>query len=238
MQYTLYTYTLYNIHQMTILHLETSTKNCSVAISQNGEMLCLCEEYDENYGHSEKLHQFVNWAMEGAEISLNELDAVCVSKGPGSYTGLRIGVSAAKGFCFGLNIPLLSWNSLEILAQSQINKDFDLIIPMIDARRMEVYTAVFDNSGQMISEIEAKILDESSFQELADKKIVFVGDGVEKSKSVLSLPHAEFQTGIHPSAKNMIHLAEEKFMQKSWEDVAYFEPFYLKEFVTGVKKTQ
>src|SRR5690606_31394285 len=156
---------------MTILHIETSTKNCSVSISRNGEMLCLCEEYDDRYGHSEKLHQFVNWALEGAEISLKELDAVCVSKGPGSYTGLRIGVSAAKGFCFGLDIPLLSLNSLGILAQTQMDKDFDLIIPMIDARRMEVYTANFNGNGKMISGIEAKILNENSFQEFTGKKI-------------------------------------------------------------------
>lgn len=220
---------------MTFLHLETSTKNCSVAISRNGDLLCLCEEHEEQYGHSEKLHQFVNWALEGAGISLNEINAVCVSKGPGSYTGLRIGVSAAKGFCFALDIPLLSLNSLEILAQSQIDNGFDLIIPMIDARRMEVYTAVFDRNGKQISEIEAKILDETSFQELADKKIVFVGDGVAKSKSILNLPKAEFIENIHPSGKNMIHLAEEKFKKKEFEDVAYFEPFYLKEFIAGKK---
>src|SRR5690606_7854260 len=136
---------------------------------------CLCEEYDENYGHSEKLHQFVEWALEGAEISIHDLDGVCVSKGPGSYTGLRIGVSAAKGYCYGLGIPLISLKSLEILAQSQINIVYDLIIPMIDARRMEVYTAVFDGSGKQISEIEAKILDEFSFQKFLDKKVVFVG---------------------------------------------------------------
>lgn len=221
---------------MTILHIETSTKNCSVSISRNGELLCLCEEYDQNYGHSEKLHQFVNWALEGAEISLKELDAVCVSKGPGSYTGLRIGVSSAKGFCFGLDVPLISLNSLVILAQTQIEKGFDLIIPMIDARRMEVYTANFDGKGKMISEIEAKILDETSFQELADKKIAFVGDAVEKSKTVLNLPNAEFIEGVHPSAKQMIALAEAKFIQKEFEDVAYFEPFYLKEFIAGIKK--
>jgi tRNA threonylcarbamoyladenosine biosynthesis protein TsaB len=221
---------------MTLLHIETSTKNCSVAISRNSEILCLCEEYDDNYGHSEKLHQFVNWALEGAEISLKDLDGVCVSKGPGSYTGLRIGVSAAKGFCYGLNLPLISLNSLEILAQSQINQGYDWIIPMIDARRMEVYTAVFDGSGNQISEIEAKILDETSFQDDADKKIVFVGDGVEKSKSVLNLPNATFIENIHPSGKFMVSLAEKKFEQKEFEDVAYFEPFYLKEFVAGVKK--
>lgn len=222
---------------MTILHIETSTKNCSVSISRNGQMLALCEEYDQNYGHSEKLHQFVNWALEGAGISLKELDAVCVSKGPGSYTGLRIGVSAAKGFCYGLDIPLISLNSLEILAQSQVEKGFDLIIPMIDARRMEVYTANFDGNGNMISEIEAKILDETSFQEFGDKKIIFVGDAVEKSKSVLNLPNAQFIEGTHPSAKQMIGLAEEKFIRKEFEDVAYFEPFYLKEFIAGLKKT-
>lgn len=222
---------------MTLLHIETSTKNCSVAITRHSEILCLCEEYDEKYGHSEKLHQFVNWALEGAEISLKEIDGVCVSKGPGSYTGLRIGVSAAKGFCYGLTIPLMSLNSLEILAQSQINQGYDLIIPMIDARRMEVYTAVFDGSGNQISEIEAKILDETSFQEFADKKIAFVGDGVEKSKSVLNLPKSTFLENVHPSGKFMMDLAEKKFEQKEFEDVAYFEPFYLKEFVAGVKKS-
>lgn len=221
---------------MTLLHIETSTKNCSVAFSKDGNLLCLCEEYDDNYGHSEKLHQFVNWALEGAEIELKDLDGVCVSKGPGSFTGLRIGVSAAKGFCFGLNIPLLSLNSLEILAQTQIDKGFDLIIPMIDARRMEVYTAVFDGNGNQISEIEAKILDENSFEEFRDKKIVFVGDGVEKSKEILQLPNAEFITGIYPSGENMIALAEEKFRNKDFEDVAYFEPFYLKEFRAGKPK--
>jgi len=218
---------------MTLLHLETSTKNCSVAFSKNGEILCLCEEYDEKYGHSEKLHQFVNWALEGAEIELKDIDGVCVSKGPGSFTGLRIGVSAAKGFCFGLDVPLLSLNSLEILAQTQINKDYDLIIPMIDARRMEVYTAVFDGKGNQISEIEAKVLDENSFAEFKDRKVVFVGDGVEKSKAILQLPNADFPEGIHPSAKNMMNLAEEKFSHQDFEDVAYFEPFYLKEFRAG-----
>lgn len=222
---------------MTLLHLETSTKNCSVSISRNGEMLCLCEEYDDNYGHSEKLHQFISWTLEGAEISLQELDAVCVSKGPGSYTGLRIGVSAAKGLCFGLNIPLISLESLEILAQTQIDKGFDLIIPVIDARRMEVYTANFDSSGKKSSPIEAKILDETSFQEFKEKNLVFVGDGVEKSQEILQLPNANFIKEIHPSAKFMIQLAEEKFTQKQFEDVAYFEPFYLKEFVAGPKKS-
>lgn len=218
---------------MTILHLETSTKNCSVAFSKDGQLLSLCEEYDDKYGHSEKLHQFVEWALEGTEIKMKDLDAVCVSKGPGSFTGLRIGVSAAKGFCYGLNIPLLSLTSLEILAQTQIGKDYDLIIPMIDARRMEVYTAVFDSNGKQISETEAKILDENSFSRFKDKKIIFVGDGVEKSKTILQLPNADFIEGAHPSAKSMIGPAETKFKKGEFEDVAYFEPFYLKEFRAG-----
>lgn len=222
---------------MTLLHIETSTKNCSVSISKNSELLCLCEEFDEQYGHSGKLHQFIQWTVEGAKIQLHDLDGICVSKGPGSYTGLRIGVSAAKGLCYGLNKPLLSLTSLEILAQSQIGKGYDLIIPMIDARRMEVYTAVFDGIGNPISKIEAKVLNENSFQEFAHQKIVFVGDGVEKSKTVLNLPQAEFLVGLNPSAEFMIPLAQEKFKAKKFEDVAYFEPFYLKEFQTGAKKS-
>lgn len=218
---------------MTLLHLETSTKNCSVAVSKNNEMLCLCEEYSEQYTHSEKLHQFVMWALEGAKINLKELSGICVSKGPGSFTGLRIGVSAAKGFSFGLNLPLISINSLEILAQSQINKGYDLIIPMIDARRMEVYTASFDGHGQQISSIESKILDENSFSEFSDKRIAFVGDAVEKSKSILQLPFSFFIENSYPSAKYMMQLGEEKFKNKEFEDTAYFEPYYLKEFRTG-----
>lgn len=222
---------------MTILNLETSTKNCSVAISKDSQLLSLCEEYDDKYGHSEKLHQFVEWALEGAEIKMKDLDAVCVSKGPGSYTGLRIGVSAAKGFCYGLNIPLLSLTSLEILTQTRIGKNYDLVIPMIDARRMEVYTAVFDGNGKQISETEAKILDLNSFSDFKDNKIAFVGDGVEKSKTILQLPNADFIEEVYPSAKNMIDLAETKFKNKEFEDVAYFEPFYLKEFMAGKKKS-
>lgn len=221
---------------MILLHLETSTKNCSVAISKDGELLALCEEYDEKYGHSEKLHQFVEWAMEGAEIELKDLDGVCVSKGPGSYTGLRIGVSAAKGFSFGLDIPMLSLESLEILAESQINQGYDLIIPMIDARRMEVYTCIYNGEGEKLTKIEAKVLDENSFSEYADKKIVFMGDGAEKCKDLLQLPHAEFKSDIHPSGEFMIRKAEEKFKSKEFEDTAYFEPFYLKEFIAGKKK--
>ena len=221
----------------TILNIETSTKNCSVSIAKDGVQLCLVEENEESFAHGEKLNQFIEWCLDGAEITLNDLDAICVSKGPGSYTGLRIGVSSAKGFAFGLNLPLLAINSLQILAEMQINKGFDLIIPMIDARRMEVYTAQFDTNGNQLTETEAKVIDETSFEELKGKKIVFVGDGAEKCQEVLAHLDATF-VQIFPSAKYMCEQAEKRFEEKQFEDVAYFEPYYLKDFVAGKKKSE
>lgn len=221
---------------MKILHIETSSKNCSVAISDGEKMLCLCEEVSDNYKQSESLHTFVEWALEGAEISLKDLDAISLGKGPGSYTGLRIGAASAKGFCYGLKLPLIAVNSLDSMVEEFVNQGFELIIPLIDARRMEVYTAVFDGkSGEMISETEAKILDENSFSELADKKILFIGDGAKKAQDILNLPNAEFKSDIYPSAKGLVKKSVEKFNQKQFEDVAYFEPFYLKDF-QGIKK--
>lgn len=221
---------------MKILHLETSSRNCSVAISNGEELLCLCEEVSENYKQSESLHTFVEWALEGAEISLQDIDAVSLGMGPGSYTGLRIGSSSAKGFCYGLKIPLIAVNSLETMVEPFIDQGFDLIIPMIDARRMEVYCAFFDgNSGEMISETEARILDENSFKELENKKILFIGDGAKKAAEILQIAGAEFNSEVYPSAKYLIKKSVEKFNKKEFEDVAYFEPYYLKEF-QGVKK--
>ena len=221
----------------TILNIETSTKNCSVSIAKDGVQLCLVEENEESFAHGEKLNQFIDWCIDGAEITLNDLDAICVSKGPGSYTGLRIGVSSAKGFAFGLNLPLLAINSLQVLAEMQINKGFDLIIPMIDARRMEVYTAQFDTNGNQLTATEAKVIDETSFEELKGKKIVFVGDGAEKCQEVLTHLDATF-VQIFPSAKYMCEQAEKRFEEKQFEDVAYFEPYYLKDFVAGKKKSE
>ena len=220
---------------MKILHIETSSRNCSVAISEGEELLCLCEEVSENYKQSESLHTFVKWALEGAEISLQNLDAVSLGMGPGSYTGLRIGASSAKGFCYGLNIPLIAVNSLETMIIHFLNKGYDYIIPMVDARRMEVYCAVFDGvSGNQITETEAKILEENSFTELEGKKIFFVGDGAEKAQEILQIS-AEFNKDIFPSAKYLIQKSFEKYNNNDFEDVAYFEPFYLKDF-QGVKK--
>ncbi len=221
---------------MKILHIETSSKNCSVAISDGEKILCLCEEVSENYKQSESLHTYVEWALEGAKLTLKDIEAVSLGKGPGSYTGLRIGASSAKGFCYGLQIPLIATNSLETMIEPFLNKEYDFIIPVIDARRMEVYSAVFDgNSGVMMTETEAKILDENSYQEYQDKKILFVGDGAKKAKEILQLENAEFNETVYPSAKYLIKKAVEKYNRQEFEDVAYFEPFYLKDF-QGVKK--
>lgn len=221
---------------MKILHLETSSKNCSVAISDGPELLCLCEELSDNYKQSESLHTFVQWALEGADITLRDLDAVSLGMGPGSYTGLRIGASAAKGFCFGLEIPLIAVNSLETMIKPFLGGDYDLIIPMVDARRSEVYTAIYDGqSGKQEQPTSALVLDETSFNNLTDKKILFVGDGAAKAKDILNLPDADFNDSVYPSAQYLIEESLRKFTAGEFEDVAYFEPFYLKDF-QGVKK--
>ena len=221
---------------MKILHIETSSRNCSVAISDGEKLLCLCEELSENYKQSESLHRFVEWALEGAEIKLQDLDAVSLGKGPGSYTGLRIGASSAKGFCFGLNIPLVAVNSMETMVEPFLNQGFDLIIPLIDARRMEVYTAVYDgNTGEELSKTDNLILEENSFEQFYDKNILFVGDGCTKAKEILSIQNAEYKDDVYPSANYLIKKSVQKFNHKEFEDVAYFEPFYLKDF-HGVKK--
>ncbi len=223
---------------MIILHLETSSKNCSVAISDGTKLLCLCEEVSENYKQSESLHTFVNWALEGAEITLNDLNAVSIGKGPGSYTGLRIGASSAKGFCFGLNIPLIAINSLETMVEPFIDQGYDYIIPLVDARRMEVYTAVYDGkNGSEISETKSLVLEENSFEDYQNSKVLFVGDGAEKTKELITMPHAEYKCDVFPSAKYLIKKATEKFESKDFEDIAYFDPFYLKDF-HGVKKSE
>lgn len=216
---------------MKILHLETSSKNSSVAISEHGHILCLCEEVSENYKQSEHLHKFVEWALEGAEIQLKDLDAVALGMGPGSYTGLRIGTAAAKGYCFALGIPLIAVNSLETMVEPFVGQGFDAIIPMVDARRMEVYSAVFSgNDGKEITPTQALILDENSFSEYHDKKVIFVGDGAKKASTILQMPHATYHSEVFPSAQYLVQKAVEKYNHQSFEDIAYFDPFYLKEF--------
>ncbi|REC44777.1 tRNA (adenosine(37)-N6)-threonylcarbamoyltransferase complex dimerization subunit type 1 TsaB [Chryseobacterium pennipullorum] len=221
---------------MKILYLETSSKNCSVAVSDDETLLCLCEEVSENYKQSESLHTYVEWALEGAGISLSEIEAVSLGKGPGSYTGLRIGAASAKGFCYGLKIPLVAVNSLESIVEPFLGLNYDLIVPLVDARRMEVYTAVYDgHTGKEIVQTEAKILDETSFSEFLGKKVLFAGDGAKKAKEILQLPDADFKEDVYPSAQYLIRKTLEKIQNKELEDIAYFEPFYLKDF-HGVKK--
>ena len=221
---------------MKILYLETSSKNCSVAVSDNEKLLCVCEEVSENYKQSESLHTYVEWALEGAGISLKEIEAVSLGKGPGSYTGLRIGAASAKGFCYGLKVPLVAVNSLESMIEPFLGSNYDFVVPLVDARRMEVYTAVYDaHTGKEVSPTEAKILDGTSFEEFRDKKVLFVGDGAKKAKEILNLPDAVFNENVYPSSQYLIRKTLEKIENREFEDMAYFEPFYLKDF-HGVKK--
>lgn len=214
-----------------ILNIETSTTNCSVSLSHKGETLVLKEDYGNGYSHAEKLHVYVDEVLKEAKISMLQLDAIAVSKGPGSYTGLRIGVSAAKGLAFALNIPLISVSTLEALAH-QVKADSGLIIPMLDARRLEVYSAIFDTQFNSIRAIEAQVLNETSFQSyLSKNKVYFIGDGVAKTKALLDNNNAVFIENKLPSADQMSALSFNKYKKSDTEDVAYFEPYYLKDFV-------
>lgn len=219
-----------------ILNIETATKNCSVSIAKQGEVIALQELNDGNYSHAEKLHPLIQKVLKEAEISLTEIDAIAVSKGPGSYTGLRIGVSAAKGLCFALNKPLISIETLHSLAHSTtIEKGF--IVPMLDARRMEVYSIIYDENYQQKRAIKAEIINENSFLEyLSENNVYFLGDGAEKCKDVITHKNAFFIDDKFPSAKEMAKLSYEKYTTSNTENVAYFEPFYLKDFVVTPQK--
>lgn len=221
-----------------LLCLETSTKACSVALGKDGKLLALKESVDEQYSHAENLTVYIQDACKQANIRLQDIDAIVVSKGPGSFTGLRIGVSAAKGLCYALEKPLIAINSLEAMAAgcthlpSSIIPLPSLFCPMIDARRMEVYSAVYDEHLNVIKKTSADIIDQNSFSDLLEKhKVVFFGDGAAKCRAMITHPNAIFRDGINPSTKFMIPLAEKLFAKKQFEDVAYFEPYYLKDFV-------
>lgn len=219
-----------------ILCIETSTTNCSVAVSENQRLISLIERDAKKYSHAEQLHLFVEKALTEANVVKSQLDAVAISKGPGSYTGLRIGVSSAKGLCFALGIPLIGISTLKTLAaQAESSGAQDIIIPMIDARRMEVYTQVFDSELEPITEIEAKILDPDAFvsQFHSLKAIHFIGNGVKKFEEVCRMKQNASFNYNNPSAQHMVKMANQKYKQQLFEDVAYFEPFYLKEFVTN-----
>ena len=213
-----------------ILNIETATKNCSVSLAKNGETILCKEIAEQGYSHAEKLHVFIEEIVKEANVNFSEIKAVAVSKGPGSYTGLRIGVSAAKGLCYALQIPLISIDTMQVLAK-KVAIENGLIIPMIDARRMEVYSAIFDKNYNKIKDVEAEVLTENSYQDF-DQAIYFIGDCQEKCKKVLTKDNFKFLPEIiFPSANEMSQLSFEKFQNNDFEDVAYFEPFYLKDFM-------
>ncbi len=223
-----------------ILHIETSTEVCSVSVSQDGMSIFTKEDFN-GPSHATLLGVFVDEALSFVDNHAIPLDAVAVSCGPGSYTGLRIGVSMAKGVCYGRNIPLIGLPTLEVmcvpvLLEHDIPEDA-LLCPMIDARRMEVYAVVYDRSLKAVREIGADIIDESSYAEfLEDRPVYFFGNGAAKCKEKITHKNARFIDDVHPLAKWMFPLAEKAVAKEDFKDVAYFEPFYLKEFVASTPK--
>lgn len=224
-----------------ILHIETSTKVCSVALSEDGQTVFEKADF-EGPSHAVSLGVFVDEALSFADSHAIPVNAVAVSCGPGSYTGLRIGVSMAKGICYGRDLKLIGIPTLELLCvpvllyHDELPEDA-LLVPMIDARRMEVYSAVFDRALHTVRPIAADIVDGSTYQEYLDKgPVFFFGDGAAKCQEIIQHPNAHFISGIQPLARNMAPLAEKAVAQEHFEDVAYFEPFYLKEFVASKPK--
>ncbi|SDE43750.1 tRNA threonylcarbamoyladenosine biosynthesis protein TsaB [Cellulophaga baltica] len=220
-----------------LLNLETATTNCSVSIAENGNLLAIKEFDSAAYSHAEQLHVFIEETLQMASLQMADIDAVAVSKGPGSYTGLRIGVSAAKGLCFALDIPLIAIPTLESMASQANDAEVNFVIPVLDARRMEVYSSVFNQDMEEIRETKAEIIDENSFQEYAAKgKVLILGNGAQKCKETLTHPNFSFDTTVVPSAKEMAMLSYKKFKENNLENVAYFEPYYLKDFILLKKK--
>lgn len=225
---------------MNILHIETSTNVCSVALTKNGESIFSIYNA-EGQNHAAMLSPFIQKAIDRANELQLTIEAIAVSEGPGSYTGLRIGVSTAKGLCYGYDVPLIAIDTLEILCMQVIkNQTIEknaLFCPMIDARRMEVYTAFYSTKIEKLSPTSAEIISENSFSEMLEKHIIyFFGNGSDKCKSIISHPNARFINEIVPLAENMISPAECKYKNKEFADVAYFEPLYLKEFQTTTSK--
>ncbi len=231
-----------------IILIETSTALCSTALAEDGQITSYRESCAPK-AHASLTAVFIQEMLEERNLTLADCDAVCVSKGPGSYTGLRVGVSTAKGLCFGAGKPLMAVGTLDTLVaqawegipgqagnDGRDGKEWKYIIPMIDARRMEVYAAVFTPDGKQVTETAPAIIDENSFAEyLAEGPVLFIGDGAGKCADVLKHPNASF-CQCHPKASSMLSPAIEAYKEKRFEDVAYFEPFYLKEFVATVSK--
>ena len=215
-----------------LLCIETSGKNCSVALFEGLQLVSIREMHTEQFSHSENLHVFIEQVLKESNLQPKAIEAIAISAGPGSYTGLRIGVSTAKGLCYGWDIPLIALPTLRILAE-QVSYEFtdiEYIIPMIDARRMEVFTAIYSHDFSPILGERAEILTESTFDTYLNKgKTIFLGDGITKFQAICKHKNAYFWENKFPSAKQMGRLALEKYQAQAFEDIAYFEPFYLKE---------
>lgn len=222
-----------------ILQIETATPVCSVTLSIDGKTISVKEEIGQKL-HASNLTLFIDEVIKSNHLNYHDLDAVAVSKGPGSYTGLRIGVSTAKGLCYALEIPLIAIETLEMMAGGFLiqNPEYaGLICPMIDARRMEVYTKVFDVELNIVEPTSAKIIDEASFIDLlSTNQITFIGDGSAKCAEILNHPNAYFNGDNFNSANYMSKLTNTAFINQKFEDLAYFEPFYLKDFVVTPPK--
>jgi len=220
-----------------ILGIETATKNCSVALFKDGIVIAEKEHISDGYTHAEQLTLFIQDVIYSANITLKKVEAVALSMGPGSYTGLRIGTSTAKGLCYALDIPLIAISTLKAMAFAMAkNENSAIYCPMIDARRMEVFSALYDVNNKQVRGAQADVVDKNTYAEFLANEIIFFGDGSLKCKEIINHKNAKFIEGIHPSAKNLGILAKAKFENKDFEDVAYFEPYYLKDFVAGKKK--
>jgi tRNA threonylcarbamoyladenosine biosynthesis protein TsaB len=217
-----------------ILHLETATKACSVCLSVDGKLVALKELTNDGYSHGENLTLFINDVLAEAEVALQDVSAIAVASGPGSYTGLRIGVSTAKGLCYALCIPLIAIDSLSSLAEIAKGKyPNSNLCALIDARRMEVYNLLFDSFGKALKDISADIIDESSYTDF--EPFVYFGDGSQKLEDIWKDKNCIGDFTIESSAIGQLQLAYQKYLVQNFEDLAYFEPFYLKDFVAGVK---
>ena len=216
-----------------VLNLETATKNCSVSIGVNGDCKAVVEAHADKYIHSEKLHQFIQKALDDSGIKFSDLNAIAVSNGPGSYTGLRIGISAAKGLCYALNIPLIALNTNDILVARLTNHPPEAtFFSVIDARRNEVFGRFYTAEKEPITEIEAIELAKGMFAEYGKNGLLIIGDAAQKTADILGLVNVEIHHEL-PSAKHMASLAEEQFEAKDFANLAYHEPYYLKEFIAG-----
>ncbi len=213
-----------------ILNIETSTTNCSVSLFNDLELIDCIEENTQDYSHSKSLHVFIDSVLKNSKLKPKDLSAISVSKGPGSYTGLRIGVASAKGLCFALDIPLISIETLKILSENTSNKG--IVIPCLDARRMEVYSAVFNNKNERIRDTRAEILNEDSFNKyLSVDKVYFIGNANKKIKEIIAHKNARFIDDVLPSSRQMGALSFNKFKNNQFEDLNNFEPLYLKDFI-------